>query len=91
MADKRFTVILRWNQVYRRDTPTTMIAEWANTLRSRSCLRFPITHVAEYTVEGNQTRLAAAPPSVLAAFLPAEMALRPTDMLDRAQICADQC
>jgi hypothetical protein len=34
---------------------------------------------------------AAAPPSVLAAFLRAEMALRPTDMLDRAQICADQC
>jgi hypothetical protein len=56
MADKRFMVILRQNERYGEMRPISMIAEWAKIAQCRFGPRSPITHVAEHTDEGTQTR-----------------------------------
>src|SRR5262249_38250672 len=56
MADKRFIVILRQNELYVEMGPISMIAEWAKIPHCRFGPRSPITHVAEHTDEGTQTR-----------------------------------
>src|SRR5215470_6718063 len=72
MADKRFIVILRQNELYVEIRPISMIAEWAKMPQRRFGPRSPITHVAEHTDEGTQARrrsrgLLGFPPPVLCA------------------------